>query len=226
MSNDVNIPKLSDFKTRKEFNDWKQKITSFTSRSNQEYQFRKNEYGVVASVKELNEIKRNTKKAQKIAKEKIDKAMKLDFYVEGERQGKVKDRIKLMKKEEVAGVSVPVDFDFDKIQTRKRLEDKAGFMEERATGDYYRKKDIQMKENFISMIQQGFNSDADEVIEKLKKIPPDDFVELTIVTDEIDFRNYSSKNEGGINDEDKLEELNNTLNDYFNGKISMKLKNF
>ena len=71
LTGEVDIPTLDDFKTRKQFNEWREKVESFTNRNNLNYQFVKNDFGVSASKKELNDIARDVKKAQRLADQKI-----------------------------------------------------------------------------------------------------------------------------------------------------------
>src|SRR5690606_23216478 len=67
LSNQIQIPSIEEFRSREHFNEWKNKQHSFTSLSNRNFQFKKNEFGVVASKRELDIIDQNTRRAQAIA---------------------------------------------------------------------------------------------------------------------------------------------------------------
>ena len=133
LSDEVELPSLDQFKTRKEFNEWKESVSNFTNRANTEYQFKKNEYGVVASKKEINQIERDTKRAQKIAEELQKKASEKPFISGGKEQGTVGQRMMQMGKPNTAGIYRPPDFNFDKIRSKKQLEEKKNTISELET---------------------------------------------------------------------------------------------
>lgn len=227
LKSEISIPdSIESFQSRKAFNEWKKQQQSFTNRANTQYQFKQNKYGVVATVKEINKVKMDTRKAQSIAKEKIRKAKKLPFISGGKVQGKMKERIEMMSGEQVAGISVPLDFNFEGVSTQQRMKDKIKYMSERTTPEFYDKKQEQSKENFITMMERGFNSDADDVVEKMRRVPADVMSEFFIMIDEFDFNQYSSDNLGGINDSSKLDIIEGYLDMYFDGGIDLSLKKF
>lgn len=223
-------PKLESFSSRKEFNEFKKKAQSFTNRSNQNYQFITNKYGVTVSKKEYNELKRKTELTQRLARKKqkeiYNKLKDRPFIIGGERFGKISNKTKTMNIEEITGISVPFDFNFDRFQSKGQFYQRQENFGNRSTEAYYSKKNETLKENFITTIKNGFNSSADDVIEILSKIKADDFLELSIMFDEFDIRTYDSQNEGGLNDDDRLETLRGYLEDFNKGSISTFLKNF
>src|SRR5690625_5284905 len=75
LEGEIPLPDLSEFQTRKEFNEWKELQSSFTNRANTEYQFVKNEYGVVASKREIYQVEQATKRAQRVADRKIQEQL-------------------------------------------------------------------------------------------------------------------------------------------------------
>src|SRR5690606_14327130 len=147
---------------------------------------------------------------------------------DGKQYGTVGKRLKQMPKEEIAGVSVPVKFDFSKVTSQERLDDIKKHQRERATGEYYNKKNQQLKDNFILTLQRAFNSDADSVVERLKNLPTSDFIELSLIFDEMDIKTYYYSELGGGTavDRDRMETIHDYLDLYEAGKIDMKLKKF
>lgn len=188
LSDEVQLPSLESFKTRKEFNEWKNKQSSFTNRANKHYQYKKNQYGIVAPISLLNKIERDTKKAQKVVDKIIKEASKKPIISGGKVQGTVGQKLLTMKSPAPMGLTRPRDFDFDKISHPDRLNEVAENMSKRATGEYYDKRMEKMRDTYISELELSFNSDADFLIEQLRNMPVEDFYELYMTFDEFDFQ--------------------------------------
>lgn len=230
ISSKVNLPKLEDIKTREEFNRIKQEAKRVTNRANTEFQFVKNPFGVVASKKEIREIERNTKKAQRIAEQKLKEIEKKPFISGGKEQGTVGQRMKQMAKPEtMTGINVPKDFNFDKIRDRKQLERKREGLERRIDENYYDKKMEQMKENFVRILELSLHNDADVLVEELKKMPADDFYEMYLMFDEFDFALWDSDGIIFGREEEAMNHVSKMLTyveRYKEGKINMDMKGF
>lgn len=226
LSNEIQLPSIEDFQTRQQFNEWKNKVHSFTSVSNTRYQFKKNEFGVVASKKEIFEIERNTKQAQLIATKLAKEAAKKPFISGGKEQGTVGQRMLQMGKPNTAGISIPKDFDFDKIRTRAQLEKKKKNMEERANEEFFDKRMTKYKENLMRLIADTFNSDANELLAKLKEIPPDDFYEMALIFEEMTFDYIYTSESDGSETNSFISKLMDYVDRYYSGKINMDLKGF
>lgn len=228
LSNEVELPPLEDFTTRKQFNEWKRKQESFTSRANTKYQFVKNKYGIVTSKATINEIERNTKKAQRIVDEQRKKIENKPFISGGRQQGTVGQRMQFLSPPQVTGVSRPNDFDFEQVRSYNRLNTIRSGMEEKARPDYYDKRIEQMHQNFIEIVQKSFNSFslADELVERLKKIPPDEFFELYLIIDELSFEYFNSDGQHVTATEAMLEEIHSYLDKYDRGDVDLSLKGF
>lgn len=213
---------MEDFKTRKEFNRWKEEVRNFTNRANTKYQFQKNEFGVVASKREINEAKRATKQAQNLAKRLQKETAKKPLIVNGKKEGTLGQRMQQMGKPNVDGIFVPKDFDFDKIRTREQFELKSDSMNKRAQPDYLDKRQVAMKENYIKMISENYNSDGDKLIEEIQKINPSDFFELFLMHEELQFDFEYTEEQTEANLQKKL----SIIESYQQGKINMDLKGF
>lgn len=222
LSDEVELPTLDQFKTRKEFNEWKESVYNFTNRANTEYQFKKNEYGVVASKKEINQIERDTKKAQKIAEELQKKASEKPFISGGKEQGTVGQRMMQMGRPNTGGIYRPPDFDFDKIRTKKQLQEKKKNMEERSDPDFVDKRAERLKENYIKLLGEKYNSDADDLIDSIRSIPGGDFYELFLMYEELQFEFEYTEEQTKANLERKM----GIIQSYHDGKINMDLKGF
>lgn len=228
LSNEVELPPLESFTTRKQFNEWKQKQESFTNRANTKYQFIKNKYGIVASKATINEIERNTKEAQKIVDEQREKIEDKPFISGGKQQGTVGQRMQFLSPSQVTGMSRPSDFDFDKVRSYNRLHTLRVGMEEKANPEYYDRRMAQMHQNFIEIVKKSFNSFSlsDELVERLRKIPPDDFFELYLIFDELSFEYFDSEGQDVHATEAMLEKIHSYLDRYERGDVNLDLKGF
>lgn len=222
LSEEINLSSIDSFKTRKEFNEWKESVKSFTNRANTNFQFQKNEHGLVASKKKINEIARATKQAQKVADKLTKKAKEKPFISGGKQQGTVGQRMQQMNKPNTAGIYRPPDFDFDKIRSEKQLNEKQANMEERSNPNFVNKRVEQLKENYYKTLEEHFNSDADSLVERLKNIPAEDFFELFLMYDEFQFDFLYTEEQS----QNTLNKLESVVEQYDSGKVNMDLKGF
>ena len=192
----IDIPKLENFKSRKEFNKWKEQARSFTNRNNMRYQFKKNKFDVVATKATINKIERETKRAQNIAKDIINEAQERPFVSGGKAQGTVGQRMLQMGKPNAGGIYMPDDFDFNKYKNPKSVEKRAKNIEKRSDPSYYNTRTEKMKDTYLEQLQQVFNSDADDLVRKLKNMPSDDFYQMYLMFDEFDFDWFYDPEEG------------------------------
>lgn len=83
---------------------------------------------------------------------------------------------------------------------------------------WYDRKLSQMRENFIQSLEERFNSNADDVVEKLKLMNPNEFYLLYERFDEIDFMYVPSDEEASSFDDyevlDDLREILSNLDSY------------
>lgn len=192
LSGDIQIKSITDFKTRDEYNEWSQKMESFLDRSNWKYQFKKNKYGLSISKSEENKLIRKTKLAQEKAKKQLEYAEKLPFVMGGKAYGTVGDRIRQMPDAHELNIYIPPDFNFDAIQNQSQLRMKSDSIHKRANPDSIDKRMEDMRDNFMTILEKSHNSDADELIERLKNVPPKIFLEMYWQFEEFDFTLYRS----------------------------------
>lgn len=192
LSEQIDIPSLESFKHRVDFNKFKERMHSFTNRGNKDYQFVKNKYGVSASKAELNRIEKDTKTAQERQQALIDDLKGRPVYSQGEKDGSISENIRLMGEGDATGIHVPKDFDFDKIKSRKELEHKAETMKERTKPGYNEEKKEVMQDNLIELMEQALGSDGEEVVNYLKNSSAEQFYQLFVSIDELDFNLYAS----------------------------------
>lgn len=226
LSDEIKIPKYEELNSPEKFDEFAERMSSFTDRGNLRYQFERNKKGVVYSKQELNEGIAHTMIAQEKAREFIDKYKDNPYYVSGKEAGyTVGERMTLFERENVAGITVPNDFDIDAFESRSRLKGRLELLGEKASGKFFDQSMSRMKENFMRAVRGSFNSEADDVLDMIDIIPPDDFFELFIMKAEFTFEDYAS--DGSIDgSEQQLEMLRGYLQSYFRGEIDMDMKGF
>ncbi|QHJ75888.1 hypothetical protein [Bacillus phage SRT01hs] len=215
-----------DFKSLNEFNAFKKRAENFTDRSNRDFQFVQNQYGVVISKSELDEILRDTKKAQETAEKILDKFNDVEVISGGKSTGFTVGENKELLAKPDKGFGRIEDFDFESVRTQEGLDRFAARAKNRSKEAYYEESLRRLQDNFIRSVEGTFNSDADDVVEKLRNLPADDFYELFSIYDEISFENFDSENALGMASESILERVRMYVNAYFDGKSDMSLKGF
>lgn len=218
LSDEIKIPKLEEFSSRKEFNRWVRKVERFRSRTNPKYQFVKNQYGVSASKEELRIIEQKTKEAQRLADEQIKKYEDKPFISGGEEQGTVG-----MQRPNKTGIYRPADFDFDEVRSRQRLEEIKESVEKKSEPEYYDERLERMKQNFIVALEGSFNSLADELVEEIKKIPAEDFYQIYLMFDEFDFDYFDTEGQMVTADETSVGQMMKYVQRYHRGDLDTDL---
>ena len=187
LENEISIPSLSDFQTRKEYNAWKNQASSFTNRNNLRYQFRKNEKGLVYTVAELNKAKLLNSRERNIAKRKKKEYENKPFMRHGQQIGTTAERFGMLKKPKNIGFSVPAKFDINNFYSRYDLEKRLEAMERRADPKNFDRRLENFKERYLIGIEETFNHDdeSEEVYRKLKDLPADVLYNLYLENDEL-----------------------------------------
>lgn len=225
LSDEVHIPKnIGEFKTRKEFNQWKRQMESFTNRHNLRYQYRRNVHGVVASKSELMELERMSRMARENARKarrKIQKSRKTDT------------RSRILKEPDLQGFSMPDVFDFQDIHWQWQLEEAKKKYSRRADPTFYDQRLETMKDNFIRSVEGTLGAVDEEgfdVIEMLRQLPSVDFYNLYEMENQVfSFELWDSEGQVIPSVQEvlgKLNEMSSILKRYYEGKINMDLRNF
>lgn len=227
LSKEIGIPKIDDIKTRKEFNEKKEQLTDFTNRYNIDYQFKTNEYGVTISRRRERDLENAAKLARRRARDQIERIKDLPYYVDGVKRGTVGDRTRHMRAPDITGVHIPDEFDFSKIRSTSRLKTVEKSLFSRARPEHYDQRKQQMKENFIKILHESFNSNADDVVKELEKLHPDDFYEMFLSDPSVfDFRLYDSEGQDVKVDDSALQTMMDYINDVKSGQFNMDMRSF
>jgi Phi-29 DNA terminal protein GP3 len=232
LSDEVELKKLSDFNTRDDYNEWKQKIKSFTNRNNLNYQFIKNPHGISISKSRKNAIERNVKAVQRHVDQEIKRRESMPFISGGKVQGTVGQRMLQMARP--MDVHRPKDFNFNDIKNIQRLRDIERNMANKADPKKRDEKAERWKNMFIETLERTFNSDADDIIDKIRQMSGQDFYDMYQVVDEFSFDYYDPSPQEGydgmmIDEGNKLRELRNLeagYERYMRGEYGPSLKDF
>ena len=229
VSDQVEIPSLEQFDHRYQFNEFKDEMKRFTNRGTTEFQAVKNKYGVSALKGELRKIEENTRKAQELTREMIGNLEDRTYYVGGKEQSDVKQQILMMGESSITGIQVPVDFEFDNIPDRQRLTERAEAMERKTKPETYMDMQTKMKDNLLSLMEQGLNSYADDVMDELRNTNPIDFYQMFVGLDELDFALWSSPDGElikGNDPQDVANALRRSVKQYKEDTKDMELEQF
>ena len=247
LSSDVSLPKIETFRTRKQYNQWKEQVQNFTNRANLDYQFVKNPFGTVASKKELNEMKRKTKIAQERARKLISGQIDKPWIFKGEVRSTQGQRMQMMsEQDQLAGVTVPPDFDFNKMRTQRQFSERKEAIDKKMDPEFYDKKMARMQLNFMDILSLSFGEDADELLILLNELTPKEFWEVWNMFEGFDFTLYDSNGQNVRADlgqlhrmeaytqsftnvtrsMDGLNQMIKDLKDFKNGNVDRSLENF
>lgn len=173
----LSIPSLDSFKTRKEFNEWKESTQKFNSGKSPHSKFTKNKNGMVFT-DYFKTVGENLEyKAEFQSRKEREKTANIPVERNGKVIGTLGQFAQLRKRPELLGYQ-PFKFNlndfFNTQQVGKWLEKGVA----KGTGEDIRQKKQTMMENWIKIIQWNFNSDADEIVEKVRQMGPDEFYEF------------------------------------------------
>lgn len=187
LTKEIELPNLEAFTSRKQFNEWKQKASSFTNRNNQHYQFVKGDMGVVLSKAEITKYKIELKRAQRLI-DKMNKEQAKKPLLSGGKVIGSQGQEMLQMSESKRGFTRPKDFNINKIPSRQRFEEMRKNVRKRSNPKVFDKRMEQMRETFIDELEKAFNSDANWLVEQFQSMPVEDFYELYKANTEMDFQ--------------------------------------
>ena len=195
------------FKTRKDFNAFKQTVEEVTSRSFKPLQIQDNAKGIKYPRIMLNIGLKHADRAKKEAQKQIDKIKDLPIIIDGEERGTVADREIARPDSDAYGIYSPSDFDIDLYTTPEAVEKRIEKDKERSEPEYYDMRKAQMQENFISIFEgQDPNEVPVEIVQMLSIMTPDQFYEFYWMFPDISFEDFDSDSGQGFRS-NAIEEL-------------------
>ena len=208
------------FKTRKDFNAFKQTVEEVTSRSFKPLQIQDNARGIKYPRIMLNIGLKHAEKAKTEAQRQIDKIKDLPIIIDGEERGTVADREIARTDSDAFGIYTPSDFDIDNFTTPQAVEKRIEKDKERSDPEYFDKRKEQMQDNFMSIFFARDDEVAEEVFKLLEEMTPDEFYEFYWMFPDMSFEDFDSEKGQGFQ-ENAVEELEYRLSKFVeNGKES------
>ena len=187
------------FKTRKDFNTFKQKVEEVTSRSFKPLQTETSARGIKYPRIMLNIGLKHAGRAKDEAQRQIDKIKDLPIIIDGEERGTVADREIASPDSEAFGVYFPSDFDIDNFTTAQAVEKRIEKDRQRSDPEYYDERKEQMQENFISIFDgQDPNEVPPEIVQLLREMTPDEFYEFYWMFPDMSFEDFDSESGRGF----------------------------
>lgn len=224
LSNEIDIPDIDNFSDRQDFNEWKNHMRSFTDRRNLNYQYVKNDYDVVASKSQINEINKNIELANKRAQELREKNKDKPIISAGEKTVATVGGQQEILKNPSSLLSNHKKFDFDKVTSNEELEWELNRSRKISDVYYYDRRLETLKDNFIRSVEGSFNSLADDLVKELREIRADHFYEMFQMYAELDFALFDSEGQIVTANEGILYQIESYVDDYKAGKINFELK--
>jgi hypothetical protein len=166
-----------------------------------------NEYGVPYTNQLVSEYQKRAEQANKIKDKLNDIFEKKDFTREGKPTGlTVRQFDFLMKEADELGTKTKRKFNIHEIKDLRGLEKNMKRIDEERDLQTYVNDMSDFQINWIEGIQKVFNSAADDLVEKVKKLDPAVFYEMYKSTGEMQFEEwYPDKNI--MDNGDEFEEL-------------------
>lgn len=177
---------VKEFGSRKEYNEFVKQSKKFIDRRN--FRYVKNPHGVVLRREEYEQIKKDVEKINRRNKRKLNKIDKKTFTSRGKKTDtRVIDR-RLMLDPRYDYLR---DMDFKKrwqtLQTAQDVENYAEKAANRARDEYELETQNLFKNNYIKSIKNVFGSNANSIIEKVNEMSPEEFEQLYLTEDIVDF---------------------------------------
>lgn len=177
---------VKEFGSRKEYNEFVKQSKKFIDRRN--FRYVKNPHGVVLRREEYEQIKKDVEKINRRNKRKLNKIDKKTFTSRGKKTDtRVIDR-RLMLDPRYDYLR---DMDFKKrwqtLQTAQDVENYAEKAANRARDEYELETQNLFKNNYIKSLQNVFGSNANAIIDKVNEMSPEEFEQLYLTEDIVDF---------------------------------------
>jgi hypothetical protein len=218
------VPKLKDIKSWEAFKAFVERGKDFTNRSAKRFQFAKNDSGVVMTEQALNRAYKNNVIERKNAERLI--ASKQDIAI-AEGRSTMAERSYQTGTPTYNGIKVPFEFDFTKEKDVRRLLNKLETMERRANdAEYYTWRNGIYKDNFKTVIQKAFNSDADYVLKLIDQLDAGDLFDMSAKYDALNIDHYYLAHGIIRSENEDLNKVESYLEAYFLGDENMDLKGF
>lgn len=183
---------ISKVTSRKQLNEYYDTARRYTRGYG--FKFKKNNYGVVASNREIAQAKRL---ANEVTKERQKRLMKIapeEFKTRGKPTGSSIMQRKLMGDSRY-DVYDPVKFRFGSLRNRKQFENRVESLANQLNPEYIAKKNEQLKENLIKAISTNWGKDGKKATDYIKSLSPAEVLEEFMSEDIFEFSYIYDEND-------------------------------
>lgn len=212
LSSEMPVPKIENFTSRKSFNQFKKNANKFLSQSTREFQFMESPTGAVVSKSELDRQDKYLKRINKNYNEQVNRLKGRPYYQGGKQVSTIDRRAEHMGSSNAMGINKPKKMGLEDIKSREGFLKKLERLERQADPDYYFKRNLRMKTNFIHALEGHYDEgEAQEIIDIIDDMDADDFFLAWASIAEINFSDYDSEGQTGEGDERSLGKLKSEL---------------
>lgn len=214
----LNVPKLEDFQTREDFNNWKEQQTKITSGRSPHFNFKKNEHGLAVTehllnVKENREYmaQREARKEQAKARENKEAEQRAGYMAYPTRIGFHK-----------------TGFNLDRMRSGGELERSMQRLIDQSTGQEYGRTKRRMMDNWLDSVAGSFeNGEANDILDRFKQMSPEEWYDMyEQFYEDMTFRIYDSEGQLQSATDDNLDALRQYLDDYEWNLVNFDMKDF
>jgi hypothetical protein len=163
LSDEIQLPSLSSFQSRKEFNNFKEDINKFNKGLKNDYKIVKNEKGESFTRKEIKTYEHKQKEAIRLAQEHYEKT--------------TAEQQKIFLKPN--NLDIPKNKPWQEL-TRKNFNQRLENLTKRADPEHFNERDRTFRDNYVKSVRGSFNERAvvNEIIEMIESITPDKFYDI------------------------------------------------
>jgi hypothetical protein len=228
LSKEVALPPLESFNTRKEFNEWKERQSSFTNPNNIRYKFKKNEHNVTFTVFEQRQGEKLFKEAKRVQEKERKKLEQRPVIVNGKVVGNKAQQSLIMKHPQNPRVGNLEPFNINNFRTRMGIENRLEQLRKRSDNEYFNKRLEKMKESWLYSLSESFHNMSDDIFERVKLMSAEDFYEFYDMFESVmAFELFYNEGEFSNVNDGILEKIRHYLDQYENDQMNplFKLRN-
>lgn len=182
------VIKASDFKTRKQLNNYLDEARTYTR--SYAYKYKQNVYGVTVSNRELAQAKRLAQDITRERQKRFKEVAPKEFKSYGKPTGSsvYQRRFMTARGDDKYDIFDPVSLNFGTLQSRGQFERRVANYMKQLEPDYIGKKNELLKDNIIRAMRKHWGNYADKSIDYVKSLSPDEVLEQFLTEDIFDFK--------------------------------------
>jgi hypothetical protein len=208
LTDEISLPSLSSFQSRKEFNAFKEDINKFNKGLKNDYKIVKNDLGQAFTKKEVKEYERVQKEAIRLAEEHYAKT--------------TTEQQKIFLKPNKLDIPKMKDWkDLNRTNFNQRLE----MLTKRANPEHFNERDRTFRDNYIKSIEGSFNDRevVREIVDMINSMSPDTFYDIyKEFLEFFDFELFDSEGQEVGADDGHLAAIRLALSHYANEERLLK----